>query len=98
MSAASPISWKWTKRMNPIATSERQEPSSLAPAHGWAERQPWTQAEDDDIRWWYGSANGAMASYKYMANQLNQRYHAGKSVRTISAVRRRETKILKGQI
>jgi hypothetical protein len=32
MSANNPISWKWTKKMNPLKPSERQEPSSLAPA------------------------------------------------------------------
>lgn len=36
MSANNPISYKWTKKMNPLKPSERQEPSSLAPATCYA--------------------------------------------------------------
>jgi hypothetical protein len=58
---------------------------------------PWSAAEDEDLRWWYGAANGAMTSYRHMSEELNRRYHDGKPVRTISAVCRRDGHINYGK-
>ncbi len=60
-------------------------------------RVPRSAEEDDDLRWWYGAANGAMTSYRHMAEELNRRYHKGKPVRKISAVCRRDGHINYGK-
>jgi len=59
-------------------------------------RLPFSSEEDADIRYCYEVANGTVLGYATQACQLNERYHGGKPVRSPSAVRRREGKILRG--
>lgn len=57
-------------------------------------RIPWTQAEDDDIRRVYAHANGGFPTYEAQAQSLNREHHAGRPIRSATAVRRREAKLL----
>lgn len=59
-------------------------------------RVPWSRDEDETILLFYAYANGAVVSFREQANHLNRKFHGGQPVRTISAVRRRETKLLSG--
>lgn len=59
-------------------------------------RVRWTEAEDDDIRIAWESANGAFVPRRMQAEMLNARYHGGESVRSESSIRRRERVVLFG--
>lgn len=58
---------------------------------------PWTQDEDDMLRYWYGCANGAMTPYRHMAEYLNKHFHGGKPIRKVGAIARRDGKINYGK-
>ena len=59
-------------------------------------RVPWSAEEDESISRDYANANGAFPSYGSQAAGLNRKFHDGKPVRSPSAVRRREGKLLSG--
>lgn len=59
-------------------------------------RVPWSADEDESIKLDYAYANGAFPSYHSQADELNRRFHGGKPVRSASAVRRREGRLLSG--
>ena len=63
----------------------------------WLGIPPWTQDEDDMLRYWYGCANGAMTSYRHMAEWLNEHFHGGKPIRKVGAIARRDGKINYGK-
>jgi hypothetical protein len=59
-------------------------------------RVPWSADEDEKIKLDYAYANGEFNSHRSQAEDLNRKFHGGKPVRSASAVRHREGKLLSG--
>lgn len=57
-------------------------------------RVPWSVEEDESIKQTYAMANGGFPTYAQQATQINRAFHGGKPIRSASAVRRREGKLL----
>lgn len=58
---------------------------------------PWRSEEDELLKYWYGSANGAFPTYKHMCKTLNNEFHSSKSVRNYKSVVKREGQVLFGK-
>jgi hypothetical protein len=79
------------------ADHEDEDESSAPPEIRSSEWVAWSQDEDDDLRHWYEMANGAFHSYRYMAEELNRRYHGGRNVRKPGAICRRDGNVNYGK-